>query len=51
LRLRRVLFVLSPLNLLGDIPLLGTIDDAGSLTLVMLWLTRVCAPYQNTIDA
>ncbi len=43
-------FVLSPLNLLGDIPLLGTIDDAGLLTLVMLWFTRASTPYQNTID-
>jgi uncharacterized membrane protein YkvA (DUF1232 family) len=46
-----VLFVLSPLNLLGDIPLLGTIDDAGMLTLVLLWFTRASAPYQNPIDA
>jgi uncharacterized membrane protein YkvA (DUF1232 family) len=45
------LFVLSPLNLLGDIPLLGMVDDAGLLTLVMLWFARSSAPYQNTIDA
>jgi uncharacterized membrane protein YkvA (DUF1232 family) len=45
------LFVLSPLNLLGDIPLLGTIDDAGLLTLVLLWFTRVSTPFQNTFDA
>jgi uncharacterized membrane protein YkvA (DUF1232 family) len=45
------IFVLSPLNLLGDIPLLGTIDDAGLLTLVMLWFARASAPYLNTIDA
>ncbi len=43
--------MLSPLNLLGDIPLLGTIDDAGMLTLVLLWFTRASAPYQHTIDA
>jgi len=45
------LLVLSPLNVLGDIPLLGMIDDAGLLTLVLLWFTRVSAPYLNTIDA
>jgi uncharacterized membrane protein YkvA (DUF1232 family) len=45
------LFVLSPLNLLGDIPLLGMVDDAGLMTLVMLWFARASAPYQNTIDA
>jgi uncharacterized membrane protein YkvA (DUF1232 family) len=44
------IFVLSPFNLLGDIPLLGAIDDAGLLTLVMLWFTRASTPYQNTID-
>jgi hypothetical protein len=34
----------------SDIPLLGAVDDAGLLTLVMLWFTRVSTPYQNTID-
>jgi uncharacterized membrane protein YkvA (DUF1232 family) len=44
------IFVVSPLNLLGDIPLLGAVDDAGLLTLVMLWFTHASTPYQNTID-
>jgi uncharacterized membrane protein YkvA (DUF1232 family) len=48
--LAAAIFVVSPLNLLGDIPLLGAIDDAGLLTLVMLWFTRASTPYQNTID-
>jgi uncharacterized membrane protein YkvA (DUF1232 family) len=44
------LFVLSPLNLLGDIPVLGAIDDAALLMLVLTWFTRASSPYQNTID-
>jgi uncharacterized membrane protein YkvA (DUF1232 family) len=43
--------VISPLNILGDIPLLGMLDDAGLLTLVMLWFTRSSAPYINTFDS
>jgi uncharacterized membrane protein YkvA (DUF1232 family) len=43
-------FVISPLNILGDIPLLGMLDDAGLLTLVILWFTRSSAPYINTFD-
>jgi hypothetical protein len=36
---------------LGDIPLLGIIDDAGLLFWVLTWFTRASAPYRNTIDA
>jgi uncharacterized membrane protein YkvA (DUF1232 family) len=46
-----VLFVLSPLNLLGDIPVLGALDDAALLMLVLTWFTRASSPYLNTIDA
>jgi uncharacterized membrane protein YkvA (DUF1232 family) len=45
------LLVMSPLNVLGDIPLLGIIDDAGLLFWVLTWFTRASAPYRNTIDA
>lgn len=45
------LFVLSPLNLLGDIPVLGALDDAALLALVFSWFTRASLPYQHTIDA
>lgn len=45
------LLVLSPLNLLGDLPLLGALDDAGMVILVLTWFTRASAPYVNTFDA
>ncbi len=45
------LFVISPLNFLGDIPLLGILDDAGLLGLVLMWFTRASRPYQNTFEA
>jgi uncharacterized membrane protein YkvA (DUF1232 family) len=44
------LFVLSPLNLLGDIPVLGAIDDTALLMLVLTWFTRASSTYQNTIE-
>ncbi len=46
-----VLLILSPVNLLGDIPLLGIVDDAGLLGLVLLWFTRAAEPYLRTFDA
>ena len=39
------LFILSPLNLLGDIPLLGLFDDAALLALLLGWFVRAAAPY------
>ncbi len=45
-----LVFILSPLNLLGDIPLLGIVDDAGLIGLALMWFTRVARPYQQTID-
>ena len=46
-----IAIVLSPLNILGDIPLLGVVDDAGLLALVLVWFTRSSLPYINTVDA
>jgi uncharacterized membrane protein YkvA (DUF1232 family) len=40
-----VLLILSPLNLLGDIPLLGFFDDAALLGFLLSWFVRVAAPY------
>ena len=45
LALAGVLFILSPLNLLGDIPLFGLFDDAALLALLAGWLVRVAGPY------
>jgi uncharacterized membrane protein YkvA (DUF1232 family) len=38
-------FILSPLNILGDIPLLGIVDDAALLALLLSWFVRVASPY------
>jgi uncharacterized membrane protein YkvA (DUF1232 family) len=40
-----VLLILSPLNLLGDIPLLGFFDDAALLGFLLSWFVRVAGPY------
>jgi uncharacterized membrane protein YkvA (DUF1232 family) len=45
-----VLFVISPLNVFGDLPVLGLFDDAALLGFVLMWFTRASAPYQTTFD-
>ena len=40
-----VLFIVSPLNILGDIPLLGLFDDAALLALLAGWFVRAAGPY------
>ena len=39
------LLILSPLNLLGDIPLLGLFDDVALLALLAGWFTGAAQPY------
>ncbi len=39
------LLILSPLNILGDIPLLGLVDDAALLGFLLSWFVRVAGPY------
>lgn len=43
-----LLLILSPINFLGDIPLLGLVDDAALIGLLLSWFVRVAGPY--TID-
>ena len=43
--LAALLFILSPLNILGDIPLLGIADDAVLIALLLSWFVRVASPY------
>jgi uncharacterized membrane protein YkvA (DUF1232 family) len=50
LRLRILLlagavFILSPLNILGDIPLLGILDDVALLSFLLGWFVRSAGPY------
>jgi uncharacterized membrane protein YkvA (DUF1232 family) len=45
LALAGVLFILSPLNLLGDIPLLGLLDDAALLAMLASWFVGAAGPY------
>ncbi len=40
-----VAFILSPLHILGDIPLIGILDDAALLALLLGWFVRVGTPY------
>ena len=40
-----VLLILSPLNFLGDIPLIGFFDDAALIGLLLSWFVRVAGPY------
>ena len=43
--LAAALFIISPLNILGDIPLLGIVDDAALLALLLGWFVRSAGPY------
>jgi uncharacterized membrane protein YkvA (DUF1232 family) len=43
--LAAAMFILSPLNILGDIPLLGILDDAALLALLLAWFVRAAAPW------
>jgi uncharacterized membrane protein YkvA (DUF1232 family) len=45
LALAGALFILSPLNILGDIPLLGLLDDAALLALLLSWFVRAGSRY------
>ena len=40
-----VVFILSPLNILGDIPLIGIVDDAALLALLLNWFVRAGEPH------
>jgi uncharacterized membrane protein YkvA (DUF1232 family) len=44
-------FILSPLNILGDIPLLGIADDAVLLALLLSWFVRAAAPHAEKASA
>lgn len=39
------LLILSPLNILGDIPLLGIADDVALLGMLMAWFVRTAEAY------
>jgi uncharacterized membrane protein YkvA (DUF1232 family) len=39
-------FIISPLNVLGDIPLVGILDDAALLGFLLNWFVRAGAPYE-----
>jgi uncharacterized membrane protein YkvA (DUF1232 family) len=43
--LAAALFIISPLNILGDIPLLGIVDDAALLALLLAWFVRSSGRY------
>jgi uncharacterized membrane protein YkvA (DUF1232 family) len=43
--LAALLFILSPLNILGDIPLLGIADDAVLVALLLSWFVRAASRY------
>jgi uncharacterized membrane protein YkvA (DUF1232 family) len=43
------LLILSPLNILGDLPLLGLFDDVALLALLAGWFTGVALPYATAV--
>jgi uncharacterized membrane protein YkvA (DUF1232 family) len=53
LALAAALFILSPLNILGDIPLLGIVDDVALLALLINWFVRTAERHEAapTIEA
>ncbi len=42
------LLILSPLNILGDIPFLGLIDDVALMSLLAGWFVRAAARHEAT---
>lgn len=44
------IFIISPLNILGDIPLLGIVDDVALLGLLLNWFVRAAERHENTVD-
>jgi uncharacterized membrane protein YkvA (DUF1232 family) len=44
-----VLLILSPINILGDIPLLGLFDDVALLALLAGWFTGAATPYATAV--
>ena len=40
------LFIISPLNILGDIPLLGIVDDMALLALLVNWFVRTAERHE-----
>ncbi len=42
------LLIISPINILGDIPLLGLFDDVALLSLLAGWFVGVAARYEAT---
>jgi len=50
LALAALLFILSPLNILGDIPLLGIADDAVLIGLLLNWFVGAASPYGAEIS-
>jgi uncharacterized membrane protein YkvA (DUF1232 family) len=43
------LLILSPVNILGDIPLLGLFDDVALLSLLAGWFVGVAARYEGAV--
>jgi uncharacterized membrane protein YkvA (DUF1232 family) len=41
------LLILSPINILGDIPFLGLFDDVALLALLAAWFTNAAARYMS----
>ncbi len=37
--------IVSPVDIFGDIPVLGAFDDAALLTLAAVWFVRIAAPH------
>ncbi len=47
------LLIVSPLNVLGDVPFLGWLDDVALMALLLGWFARAAAAYDEplTIEA
>ncbi len=43
------LLILSPLNILGDLPLLGLVDDVALLSLLAGWFVRAAVRYEQSV--
>lgn len=45
--LAAVLYVISPVDLLPDVPIIGWLDDMGVMGLAVAWMWKIVGPYRE----
>lgn len=45
--LAAVLYVISPVDAIPDVPIIGWLDDMGVMTLAVAWMWKIVGPYRD----